>query len=759
MAPDQRSLILVVEDDAEAAILQRRRLEQAGFRVEVTAEIEAATRILRRGGVNLVVMDYRLGSTSGLDFHRRMKAAGFDVPVIVVSGAMDDTSIIEAIRAGVRDVVVKDTEYLDYLPGAVRGVLGQVAVTSGWSAAKERSSGCVLIVEDDPGVATLQRRRLERAGYEVVVAATGAEALEAAVKGRVSIVLLDLRLAGDVSGLDVYEDLKARGVNVPAIVVTAFADQEAAIRSLRAGVRDFVPKSGDYLDYLPAAVERVISQVRAEGKLLESELRFASIIGATMDAIAMCDEQLRIVLFNRAAGELFECTAADAMNQKLPRFMPDLQLDPGALADSTGLQCRVEVDGVSTTGKTIPLDVSVSEVVVHGKRFFTVIARDISERRRIEAQLREADRRKDEFLGMLAHELRNPVAAIMNASEVLNRTIHDALAQKLTTVVQRQTKALARMVDDLLDVSRVTLGKIQLTKEPLMLERIATRAVESSRDLALRNELQLQLQTSAEPLWMLGDATRIEQVIVNLLNNAVKFTPRDGSINVSVLREGEEAVSRVRDTGVGMEQELLPKVFELFVQGDASLDRSNSGLGIGLALVKQLVALHGGRVEALSEGHGKGSEFIVHLPMGLPSESLPRPQKRPAPAAPATQLQVLVVDDQPDIADSVVFLLEICGHRAKAVYDGSTALRESTAQLPDAMIVDVGMPGITGYELARQVRQDPQLSGVYLIALTGYGREQDRAQALEAGFDLHLIKPVTAANLQSALAALPRSTL
>jgi len=616
------------------------------------------------------------------------------------------------------------------------------------------SGGCVLILEDDPGVASLQRKHLERAGYTVKVAMRAEQALQIARSSTVHLALLDLRLDEQTTGLDVYEEMKASGLAIPAILVSAHADQEIAIRALRAGIRDFVPKTNDYLQHLPSTVERVIAQVRIERKLLEAELKFASIIGSSMDAIVMCDEHGRIVLFNRAAESMFGCEADDALGSQFDRFAPDLDVSSHVQQqDRTELNMRTEVDAVRASGEPLPIEVSMSEVLIGRRRFVTVIARDISERRRIEAELRDADRRKDEFLGMLAHELRNPVAAIMNAGEVLNRTLRDESAQKLVGVVKRQTNALAHMVDDLLDVSRVTLGKIQLAREPILLNQLVGRAIESIRENAVRQNLNISVVTDSQPLWLFADATRLEQVLVNLLNNAVKFTPSGGQITLQAKRENDQAVIRVQDTGVGIETQLLPKIFDLFVQGDMSLDRSKSGLGIGLALVKQLVTLHGGTVEAHSEGKRSGSEFVVRLPLSsrVKIGTANSPQDEPKITR---DLQVLVVDDQPDIANSVASLLQITGYSVRTCYDGPSALKASHAEHPDVMIVDVGMPGMTGYELAQLVRQDAQLNSIKLIALTGYGREQDRARAIDAGFDVHLTKPVTFEHLERALADL-----
>jgi PAS domain S-box-containing protein len=740
--------ILVVEDEPGAATLQQRRLQRAGFEVQLADGVEPALRMLSQERVDLVVLDYRLGSTTGLDLNRRMKASGYDVPVILVSASISDDTIIEAIRAGVKDVVVKNLAYLDYLPEAVRSVLDQA--TAAGPAPEEPRGTTVLVVEDDPGVATLQRKQLLRAGYEVEVASSAEQAIATVRNRRVNLAILDLRLP-DASGLELYERLKGEGLELPAILVTAFPDEAVAIRALRAGIRDFVPKSPDYLEYLPTAVDRVVAQVRVERKLVDSEMRLASIIGTAMDAIVMCDEQSRIVLFNRSAEQMFDCPASDALLRPVTDFIPDAGM-PGASNSAPELSRRpMEIEGLTADGRRIPIEVSWSDVLVNGRRLFTVIARDISERKRNEAELREADRRKDVFLGMLAHELRNPLAAISTAGEVLHRTV-DVPAQKLTQVIRRQTAALARMVDDLLDVSRVTLGKIRLTREPLLLGDVISRAIEGSRAAATRAGLQLEMHASAEA-WLDGDATRLDQVFANLLTNAIKFTPAGGVIAVDASREGSDAIVRVRDTGVGIPPALLPRVFDLFVQGDTSLDRAKGGLGIGLALVRQLVRLHGGEVTAHSNGPGMGSEFVVRLPTtnaassvegaGVGSDSSSR-----------GPLSVLVVDDQRDLADCVGLLVDTFGHRSEVVYSAAQALDVCHTRVPDVMLVDIGMPEMTGYDLARTVRGIPALAHTRLVALTGYGRDEDRARVLEAGFDMHLTKPVADDKLKDALDSL-----
>ncbi|HUE90458.1 MAG TPA: response regulator [Vicinamibacterales bacterium] len=758
MPSNPRRLVLIVEDDPGVAILQRRRLERAHFRVQVVSDVNAAIAVLEQQRVDLVLIDYRLGTTTGLDLHRRMKASGFDVPVIIVSGSMDDAMVIEAIRTGVRDVVVKNADYLDYLSDAVRSVLEQAATVPEPKPQEARRTR-VLVAEDDLGVATLEARQLQRAGYDVEIATTADEALAAVRRDTPNLVILDLRLTAESSGLDLYDTIKAEGWNVPAILVTGYADQAVAIKALRAGVRDFLPKSADYLEYLPTAVDRVVAQVRVERKLAESEVRLASIIGTTMDAIVMCDSELRIKLFNRSAEEMFGCAAAVALDQPIARFVPGRLLPEGGSgrgpSGSSSAHQRLEVDGLRYDGTEAPIEVSISEVVVHGNRMFTVIARDISERRRNEMEMREAERRKDEFLGMLAHELRNPLAAVMTAGEVLHRTVPDAQALKLTGVVRRQTRALARMVDDLLDVSRVTMGKIQLATEPLLLSEMVSRAADASRDAMRQQQLQFDVHVDDDPVWLKGDSTRLEQVLSNLLNNAMKFTPPGGRVTLEARGQEHEAILRVADTGVGIPPAVLPRVFDLFVQADTSLDRAKSGLGIGLALVQKLVMLHGGSITAASAGPGHGSEFVVRLPVSndqaaTTSDDAAASQTPDTPA----RLRVLVVDDQRDVADAVAMLIESIGHDVGAVYDGATALAVSLGRPPHVMFVDLGMPGMTGYELARQIRREPALSKIHLVALTGYGRDEDRAQAAAAGFDAHITKPLVESRLREVMANL-----
>jgi PAS domain S-box-containing protein len=387
-------------------------------------------------------------------------------------------------------------------------------------------------------------------------------------------------------------------------------------------------------------------------------------------------------------------------------------------------------------------------------------AEDITERKRTEMALRasaaaleEADRRKNEFLAMLAHELRNPLAPIRNAVRMLRLNFSDVPElNQLGDMISRQVAHLSRLVDDLLDISRISRGKLILTPEPLELQSVFGTAVESVRALLEAKQHRLTVQLPDEPLWVNGDTVRLIQVFTNLLHNAVKFTGGGGCLTLAAEPSGGEVVVRVRDNGAGIPAELLPRVFDLFAQGNGR-DRAQGGLGIGLALVRNLVALHGGRVEVRSEGPGRGSEFSVRLPLLAgcrePAAAPPAPA---TPAAAGGGLRVLVVDDNVDAVESLAMLLELEGHRVRMVHDGPAALDAARTFRPQAVLLDIGLPGMSGYEVARRLRADPDLNPVRLIAVSGYGSPEDKQRSREAGFDLHLVKPVEPADLLILLA-------
>jgi PAS domain S-box-containing protein len=369
---------------------------------------------------------------------------------------------------------------------------------------------------------------------------------------------------------------------------------------------------------------------------------------------------------------------------------------------------------------------------------------DITERREAEEALKESGRRKDEFLAMLAHELRNPLAPIRNAAQVLKLLGSPGVDQRWALgVIERQTQHLTRVVDDLLDVSRITQGKIALRREPIELAAVVQRAVEGCRSAIDERGHRLHLSVSTEPVRVEGDLTRLVQVVGNLLHNAAKYTPERGNIWLEAGAEDDHAVVRVRDDGVGVPGELLPHVFDLFTQADRSLDRSQGGLGIGLTLARRLVELHGGRVEARSDGPGHGSEFVVVLPRLEGAAASASSEREGAGGERAhAGLRILVVEDHADSAEMLAFLLRLEGHEVRVASEGSGALDAARAQRPDVVLCDIGLPGMNGYEVASRLRQETECANARLIALSGYGQAEDRRRSKEAGFDFHLTKPV-----------------
>jgi signal transduction histidine kinase/ActR/RegA family two-component response regulator len=361
------------------------------------------------------------------------------------------------------------------------------------------------------------------------------------------------------------------------------------------------------------------------------------------------------------------------------------------------------------------------------------------------AEAEAANRTKDEFLAMLGHELRNPLGAISSAAHVLSRTAADNSATaRASEIIGRQVQHLARIVDDLLDVARVVAGKVALRLQSVDLGAIARRvATLYGGPAGMRHVITIR----TTPTWVSADPTRLEQIVTNLLANAVKYTPAGGEITVSVHRDSGRAVLSVRDTGIGMRPELLPRVFDLFVQADRSLERSAGGLGIGLTLVRQLVQLHGGTVEASSAGPGRGSTFTVRLPI---LEAPHTSDDAARPAVTGAPRRVLVVEDNEDAREMLRNLLLLLGHEVHEASDGASGIEEARRLRPDAALIDIGLPGIDGYEVARRIRAD--VPDARLVAVTGYGQPEDRERALAAGFDVHLVKPVDPEQLQRLLA-------
>jgi signal transduction histidine kinase/ActR/RegA family two-component response regulator len=410
---------------------------------------------------------------------------------------------------------------------------------------------------------------------------------------------------------------------------------------------------------------------------------------------------------------------------------------------------------VTKDGRLVEISLTISPIRDPGNTIVgaSKVARDITQRRVVEQALRDADRRKDEFLATLAHELRNPLAPIRNSLHILRVTaISDPAVERVRDIMERQVNHMVRLVDDLLEISRITRGKIELRKERVELAAVIGSAVETSKPLMDAAGQELIIEIPPEPLTLDGDPVRLAQVFANLLNNASKYSDSGAKIWLTARREGKTAVVSVRDAGIGIAGDMLPRVFEMFTQGQDSLPRAQGGLGIGLTLVRSLVQLHGGTVDALSAGAGKGSEFVVRLDVApAASRGVRRASEGRAMGLP---LRVLIVDDNRDSADSLAMMLSLEGADVRVAYDGRSALDGLAEFKPAVAILDLAMADMDGYELARRIHAQPAFRDIALIALSGWGEEAQRHESQQAGFAYHLIKPPDSDALRAVIASL-----
>ena len=532
------------------------------------------------------------------------------------------------------------------------------------------------------------------------------------------------------------------------------AEAEALLAAIRDGEVDPLVLGDDVftLDSANAATNRMRGNVLAQME----------------DAVVVVNADDRLTYINPAAERQYGLDASAALGRHraelydLRWHSEEERADSAAALRATGAW-RGRVVHVKRNGDVIDAESSVTLLRDRdgADAGCLSVVRDVSEREAAERErraadqaLREADRRKDVFLATLAHELRNPLAPIGNSLAVLRLSADPAVHAKAYGVIERQLAQLVHLVDDLLDVGRITQGKLELRRARVELAQIVRAGIETSRPLIdAGGHLLVVSGDLGDAIAVDADLTRMTQVVANLLNNAAKFTPFGGRIEISTAREGAQAVISVADTGIGMAAELLPEVFEMFAQRQRSVDRAHGGLGIGLALVKRLVEMHDGTVEAQSEGAGRGSRFVVRL------TALPATTAEPAVGAKAGtgvaghDACVLIVDDNRDSADSMATLIGMLGFRTSVAYDGDEALRIAADLRPDVVLMDLGMPRMSGHEVARRLRAQTWAASILLIALSGWGQDEDRRRTAEAGFDHHLVKPLDLDALKFLLAA------
>jgi signal transduction histidine kinase len=627
---------------------------------------------------------------------------------------------------------------------------------------RELSAARVLVADDNADMRTYVRELLEPR-YAVEVVADGRAALESARRSPPDLIISDVMMPR-MDGFELVRTLRAEPQlrDVPTILLSARAGEESMIEGLQAMADDYLVKPFSARELLARVAGQLqLAQLRREASAREQALRLEAeaLLNEAPLGIYVVGPDFKIRDVNPAARLAFR-TIANPLGRDFDEVIHSMR--PKEYADEVVRIFRrvletgevyvtsERMEELSGRGPAEHYEWQVSRIPQPNGRFGAVCYfRNVSAHVQARIALETADRQKNEFLAMLAHELRNPLAPIRNAGEILSRTLppnsptHAAIA-----MVKRQVAQLTRLVDDLLDVSRITQGRVELKREPLELATVINHAVETVEPLFRERQHEVSIVSSYRALHVNGDMTRLVQSIVNVLTNAAKYTDAGGKIKLQTRAEGSYALVEISDNGAGISPELLPRVFELFVQGDRTLDRSLGGLGIGLSVARQLIEMHGGKVAAVSAGLGRGATFQLWLPLierpGSLSGDLAQPRQ--------PSRRILIVDDNVDAADSLALVLELDGHVTRTGYSAQDALEQAVAFEPEVILLDIGLPEMDGYEVARRVRALRKLNAVKLVALTGYGQVEDLRRAQEAGFDDHLVKPVDFGTLSRCLA-------
>ncbi|GHA68479.1 hybrid sensor histidine kinase/response regulator [Cognatilysobacter bugurensis] len=617
----------------------------------------------------------------------------------------------------------------------------------------------LLLVDDNPDDRALVLREIRKVLPEARVDEIGdAETFDALLEaGRCwDVVVTDYRLRWS-TGLDIFARLRADRPGTPVIMFTASGDEELAVSALKQGVDDYITKTPKHYGRVPYAVQAVAEHARrtresdqAQQALERTQtLLKLALEAGSMDTWEYDLVQRRLALHGRSprllGGQRREL-ASDRLHQLLHDDDRE-RVTAEFLAAASGATRFESEFRIATDGSLRWLRAAG---ITDGATRMVGIVEDVTRRKRVEEQLREADREKDRFIATLGHELRNPLAPIRYAARLLDEHAEPARVVQARDVIERQAATMAKLLDQLLDLTRIRLGRIELERAPLDLRTLLHEACEDARLIADAGGQRMGLRVPDAPAVIDGDALRLRQAVDNLLHNALKFTPPDGRVDLELAVEADAAIVRVRDTGVGIEADMLERVFDSLVQvqtGPGSTTRG--GLGIGLAVVRWLIELHGGTVEATSAGLGSGTTFTLTLPLAHAAPEV-TPEVTGFERAPRA-LRIVVADDQADAAYSLGLVLEMHGHEVRTALDGLQAQAIADAWQPDAMVLDIGMPGATGDAIASWAREQPWGEQVRLVAVTGWGRPEDRVRLREAGFNVHLVKPVAVDDLLAAL--------
>lgn len=638
------------------------------------------------------------------------------------------------------------------------------------------SDAKILIVEDEGIEALDLQHRLASLGYptpEFVF--SGEEAVAKVEETPPDLVLMDIMLRGEIDGVTAAEQIRAH-FDIPVIYLTAYADDDTLQRAKITEPYGYIVKPFRERE-LHITIDMALYKHRMEQRLRESERWLSTTLRSIGDAVIATDRHGRIRFMNRVAEELTGWTQEEAADRELAEVFNIINMysrqpveNPVAkvLRDGSIVGLANHTLLIARDGHEIPIDDSAAPIRDSRDAIIGVVLvfRDITERQQAELalreseeryralaeRLREADWRKNEFLAVLSHELRNPLASIRNSLSILGRAqAGSKQARRAQEVLGRQVGQLSRLVDDLLDVTRITRNKIELHRQRLDLNELVHHTVEDHRALFENQGVRLEAELWPSAMFLDGDHARLVQVVGNLLQNALKFTGKGGKTRVSVEGDalGRRAIIRVADTGAGMTPEVISHLFEPFMQAQATLDRTRGGLGLGLALSKGLIELHGGEISASSAGLGQGSEFVIALPL---SETSTQEPEDISPPMPRRSLRVLIIEDYFDVAETLRELLELDDHQVAVAYSGAEGLAKAREFHPEVVLCDIGLPNMSGYDVARAFRKDETLNGMLLVALSGYALPEDVRRAIDAGFDCHLAKPVDMEELTRVLA-------
>jgi PAS domain S-box-containing protein len=765
---DRAIRLLLIDDNPHDRELLGRELGQR-FEALVIEPIRDATefqRALREGAFDAVVVDYQIHWSTGLEALRAVKQARPECPVLMFTASGSEEIAVEAMKEGLDDYVTKSAKHYARLPFALeaaleraeqkreleRGELAQRALMEQLAEGQQR-------LEMALHAARMVAWQLDLADEHLIVSANSQE-----IVGTSWTSLAEFFSSVYPPDLPKVKDLLQRAQTLEQSFRTEVRVRgEARVDEIWLEIR------GQPLRDSTGVISRVAgvaADVTEHKRAMLAITHLAAIVESSQDAMVSQTLDGIVTSWNEAARQLYGYTAAEMIGQPVTPIIP-----PQLRAEMESIRARLkrgerignyESQRISKDGRQIAVSITLSPLLGPDEAVIgaSAVTRDISDRIRVEEELRAADRRKDALIATLAHELRNPLAPIRYATRLLEPGVPVEMAADARRMIDRQLAQMARLLDDLLDVSRMSRGVLQLRREVLDLREVIQRAVAAALPVAQASQLSVDLELPTVPLLVTGDATRLEQVLGNLLSNAIKYGNSGGQIYVAADMDHSELIVRVRDNGIGIPAELLPRVFDMFVQAEPIGSRAAGGLGIGLSLARELVQLHDGRIDATSEGPGRGSEFVVRLPRAaeLPAvtESVAQPEK--VTALHSEGVLVLIVDDNADAANALSSVLTLVGFKTQVAYAAAEALAKAASQHPQIVLLDIGLPDISGHQLAQRLRAEPWGADLQLIAITGWGQEDDRRKSLEAGFDQHLTKPVDPEQLISLIARSNRSS-